>query len=83
MLVPLAEIAPDFLAGGKRLADHLADAEHGRHRTAAARPRLVEVPTLTAVGPRSVQSAASLHPKNSSGCGLAAMVPDCYGRQQE
>ena len=24
VLVPLAEIAPDFLAGGKRLADHLA-----------------------------------------------------------
>ena len=27
VLVPLAEIAPDFLAGGKRLADHLAGAD--------------------------------------------------------
>ena len=27
VLVPLAEIAPDFLTGGKRLADHLAGAD--------------------------------------------------------
>ena len=42
VLAPLAEIAPDFVAGGKQLSDHLAACRHGWHRAAAVRPRLVE-----------------------------------------
>ena len=56
VLAPLAEIAPDFVVGGKTAVGHLSSDRHGRHRAAAVRPRLVE--SLTS--PRSAGKAAAI-----------------------